>query len=826
MHSSAFSQFIPTGADPVLFRKPEPWLEGAGDPVPVPVSSPVSEALSGLFAGDERIDTGGKLRLATFSSRYDEIVSIAGEICTLRESGTPYSSIAVAFPDIRGQIPVVDEIFADFGIPWSSATGTRLSRSPVTGFLTGILRLVSDRYPRDGVVRLVGSPYFRHGAGYGELSVRELDTVSRLAKVEGEKTGWLHGLERYLVQAGDENRNAANPYAKEMVVRVLSGIKRLFEDLRPLEGQKTVKEHRKNFSDLMDRWGLFDLPPSPGDDTGPEERASLEAFRKCLLGLDRTAGLVPDETVDAGVFLSILSTLIKETEVPVTTDRAGVAVLGIRECVHEHFPVLFIAGLVEGDLPRLTTRLPFMNTRENTRMGTRTLEEILGEERYYFLAALLAGRDRLYTSAPLSDGDKLLLTSAFFERLKERTMAEAWGDEPGAVPGFSLHTGAVNSGTMIASGNVCESLASLPETDRIDELVGRVNIERFLRRGEYDSPYEGVLTGNDEIRAILTEKYSPDHIYAPTVLETYAGCPFRFFLERVIGIKPLPDVEPNLSAKDRGIAVHSVLSTFYREWRASGKTKVTGSNLAVATEMMHRIAAGELDKFSFASPLWDATRVQMTGGSHTGPGIFARFLEKEVEEECSPLVPTYFEFSFGMQAGAGDDPTSVPEPVGLSAGEGSETIRIRGKIDRIDMTPEGLFTICDYKTGSVVVSKKEIEKGKALQLPLYLSAFEQVSGKRGVAAGYYRIRREVENKIVLLDDAGQDLICSSKPRPTPDFRELLRHSHESAAESVRGIRSGVFSLVQEEKCPNAYCEFRFVCRFDPARVFSLEGEVD
>ncbi|RPJ11337.1 MAG: hypothetical protein EHM36_01625, partial [Deltaproteobacteria bacterium] len=327
-NSSAFFQVIPTGADPVLFRKPEPWLPDSGDHVPIPVSSPVSESLSGLFASDERIDTGGKLLAATFSSRYNEIVSIAGEICRLRESGDLYSSIAVAFPDVRTQIPVVDEIFADFGIPWRSATGTRLSRSPVTGFLTGILRLVSDRYPRDGVVQLAGSPYFRQGAGYEALSVRELDTVSRLAKVEGEKTGWLHGLERYLVQAGDENRNATTPYAKEMVERVLSGIKRLFEDLRPLEGQKTVREHQKNFSDLMDRWGLFDLPSSPGGDTGPEERASLEAFRKCLHGLDRAAGLVPDETVDAGVFLSILSALIKETEVPVTTDRAGVAVLG------------------------------------------------------------------------------------------------------------------------------------------------------------------------------------------------------------------------------------------------------------------------------------------------------------------------------------------------------------------------------------------------------------------------------------------------------------------------------------------------------------------
>ena len=203
----------------------------------------------------------------------------------------------------------------------------------------------------------------------------------------------------------------------------------------------------------------------------------------------------------------------------------------------------------------------------------------------------------------------------------------------------------------------------------------------------------------------------------------------------------------------------------------------------------------------------------MTGGNGAGQGIFSKFLVKESEEECSALVPSLFEFSFGIPATPDDDPAWVPEPVGSPVGE--EMIRIKGRVDRIDVTPDGFFSICDYKTGSAVVSGKDIKEGKALQLPLYLSAYEQLSGKRGVAASYYRIRREVENKVVLLDEVGRDLICSSRPRATPDFRDLLHHTIESAVESVRGIRSGVFPIVQEEKCPNAYCEFRFICRFKP-----------
>ena len=105
--------------------------------------------------------------------------------------------------------------------------------------------------------------------------------------------------------------------------------------------------------------------------------------------------------------------------------KTGVSVLGIRECAHQDFPRLFICGMVEGAIPRLTTRLPFTNSLENVRMGTRSLADILHEEEYYFITALLSG-EKVYLSAPLAEGDKPLLTSAFFEKVKDRCNPECW----------------------------------------------------------------------------------------------------------------------------------------------------------------------------------------------------------------------------------------------------------------------------------------------------------------------------------------------------------------------------------------------------------------
>lgn len=816
--SGHFSVFLPEGRDPVIFPTEVPWAGESGSIVPVPPSSPRAGSLTGLFRPGAEIESGGDLRAATFPTRYREIRSIAGEIARLHAAGTPYSAIAVAFPDVRAQLSVVQEIFSDFCIPWNSATGTRLVRSPVSGFLLSIAETVSDRYPREHIVRLIGSPYFRSRAvrEYG-LTADEVDLVSRLAQIEGGESGWKDGLDRYLARVTEETTGEPGSRNREMAGRVRDGMTRLFRDLSLLTSKETIDEHRKNFTGLIDRWGLWQPPASGDGELLQGEYAALAKFRECLTSLDRTTTLLTPAPVGIGEFLSTLSLLVREAELPPSRDGTGVALLGIRECVHEHFPLLFIAGLTEGEMPRLTTRLPLSNTLENRRMGTRSLEDILREERYYFIAALLAGRDRVYMSAPQSDGGKVLLSSAFFERVREAAAGVPWGQEDSG-PSPSLQAESIRAGEMIARGEICGSLAHLPPETGIDELAGRITIERFYRRGGYDSPYEGMLAEDAAISSALGAMYGPGYVYSPTVLETYAECPFRFFLERVVRIQPLPEVEPNLSARDRGTAVHTILSSFYREWRRLGHEKVTAVSLAEATELMLRIAAEELGRHPSESPLWEATRIQMTGGGEGGPGIFVRFLETEVLGESSPLVPLLFEFSFGMPQDPGDDPASVEEPVELAFGE--ETIRIQGRIDRIDITPDGRFSISDYKTGSLVVSKKEIEAGRALQLPLYLGAYEKISGMRGVAAGYYRIRREVENRIVLCDESGGDLISGSRIR-TSEIGPLLTRSLEFAADYIHKIRAGAFPLVAEERCPNRYCAFRCTCRFDPGRVFSL-----
>ena len=820
-HAGKVSYFIPNGRDQNIFRN-----RAAAGTQPVPDASSLPAEISGLFSETGELNAGDCFQVQTFPTRYAEVYGIAAEIGRLNAAGTLLSDIAVVFPDLHGSdYGLIDEVFGEFAIPWNSAVSPKLSRAPVIQFLSGIAGLVARGYAREEIVRLIGSPFFTKGTVSGgtfPLSSAEVDLVSRYARIDGPRPDWIRQLEWLHTELQDPERAKNYPgISVHTVERVQDGIRILFRDLDALSGKKMLRDHISGFNHFLELWNLPYLYAAPEEHIKEREIQACQKFSTLLEALAHAAWIPADEPIDAQEFARLVSSLGEEGDESGLQDSTGVAVLGPHECQHLKFPVVFIGGLVEGVFPRLTTRLPFTNSLENTRMGTRSLSEILREEQYYFIAALLSAQKSVYLSAPLADGEKPLLTSAFFERVRMRTGDRPWPDAGGIVPA-SRRTAAVRAGAAIRDGKCCAALDFIPGSMGGNDLVERINMERYYRRGICDSPYDGILS-DEAIRAVLAERYGPAHVYSPTSLETYASCPFEYFLNRVINLKALPEVEPNLSAGDRGTAIHDILSIFYRQWRSAGKTRVNPASLINATEMILRIATEELDTYSFQSPLWDATRILMLGDRHTGPGYFERFLVHETDESDSPLVPSLFEYSFGMGIAGSDDPLSSPSPVELTSTDGERKVFIRGRIDRIDLTPDGNFLIYDYKSGSQHPKTKDIEEGTALQLPLYLLAFEKITGNHGIGGGYYTIRREVDRSMVLADAAARELMVS-RPRVSKDFAGTIRNSQNCTFRYIDGIRNGSFPLPREEECPNKYCEFKRICRFDPYRVFDVQEE--
>jgi DNA helicase-2/ATP-dependent DNA helicase PcrA len=274
-----------------------------------------------------------------------------------------------------------------------------------------------------------------------------------------------------------------------------------------------------------------------------------------------------------------------------------------------------------------------------------------------------------------------------------------------------------------------------------------------------DSPSLGAPTGIDALTQIealgsapvavpaMPRRSRPEMEFSFSELETYIDCPERYRLRHVVGLPT-----PVHHALTYGSALHRAVAAFHLS-RARG-APLTDEELA--------------DEFRAAwSPEGFLSREHEEARFAAGREALRRFRELELER------PT--------------DVVAVERPFAFSM----DGIRIRGRIDRLDRTPEG-DVIVDYKSSDVRDQAKADAKARdSLQLQVYAMAHE---------AGSARLPKEMRLHFI---ESG--LVGATRP----DSDRLARARQKIAA-AAAGIRAGTFSPT-----PNAfacgYCPYRQVC---------------
>jgi RecB family exonuclease len=97
----------------------------------------------------------------------------------------------------------------------------------------------------------------------------------------------------------------------------------------------------------------------------------------------------------------------------------------------------------------------------------------------------------------------------------------------------------------------------------------------------------------------------------------------------------------------------------------------------------------------------------------------------------APLEPTYLELGFGF-----DEDDQPGEHGGLPKLDIGEGVMLRGRIDRVDVSPRGEAVVYDYKGSSVSPGAKWGALAE-LQVALYMRAVEALLGLRAVG-GFYQ----------------------------------------------------------------------------------------
>lgn len=270
---------------------------------------------------------------------------------------------------------------------------------------------------------------------------------------------------------------------------------------------------------------------------------------------------------------------------------------------------------------------------------------------------------------------------------------------------------------------------------------------------------------------LLREKTSR---LSPTALETYFKCPFHFLGARVLrlGTRP-PRPEDRLDFLTQGNIVHATLAEWY-----AGRPDIAA--------------------------------------------LFERIFERAIEEVRIPpgyhLERLRFAMLEDLRAFAADEQwpraglESRMEQAFVFDLDGS--VRISGKIDRLDVTADGRAWVIDYKYSGVQRTRQRLYDENLLQPPLYALAAQRSFGLRPAGMFYAGLKGGVTY-------AGwsDEPIGGLRHEPVPE--DWLERAAARTLRAVDEIRAGRVAPAPANPAGCEYCDFGDVCRLTARRTAAV-----
>ena len=587
---------------------------------------------------------------------------------------------------------------------------------------------------------------------------------------------------------------------------------------------------------------------------------AFQQFQKIVTGLCDMLKSEEDRLYQSAVYINKLRYIAKHTHYQntATVNEETVKIFPLSELASLtynnelrslEFDTVFFGDFVDGRFP--TNYRPDPLLPENP---YRTEGEQLHDDRFMFYRVLKSFRERLYLLTPKREREAELIASPFLDQLKAiATVEEMEVPNPsqGSVAGF-LGTYSNHVWTSSVPSNK-EFPAEITEMRPLINHV--VKVEKSREKTHEHLAYEGVLTA--ETLSPASQAGLEDlrqWIYSVTELETYAKCPFQYFVDKVLRFRTEEDeTEDELSGLEKGSLLHDVLFEFYNNRRNQKRPPIGQCDEEVFKDaemqlnelLAHKAKEQRNDRkeklIGKHNLFWETDIEKLKVALH-------KWLTAERTNGLS-IEPRYFEVNFGKKRksenGLRDPELSCDKPIFIG------DVRMTGVIDRIDISSNA-FNIIDYKTGSSTIRMPEILSGRSLQLPVYLQiAAKLLNGQVGAgldsAAGlYHKIRldqctvelgigTESENGVAYNSYNGTDWkpvsARSGQLLENETFDERLVRVSGYVQQYVDSISKGTFPLITRVETfvdseaegdtpitprnktePCNYCSYKRVCR--------------
>jgi len=802
-----------------LRRTFDPEIEDLGDGVPKAQTAFAArhmfdQSLEAPNAAAEGLEANLSVRAYPDPASEFEAVGRAVKRLIVDEGVAP-QHIAIVAPRLRGAASGMESQLSEYGIPYRMMHRPPLTESSLGAFLMTLLAC-AQRWRREEVLDVLMAPWFQSGEGERK-ALEPAPVLARLAGVIGGRKDWAVGVER-LERQRREGWDKDFPSLSDPDAAI-AALGRNIEALDAILNRLPDENTLGGYCEAME--GVLDALPIDGALAAlPEAHhraAELEAYRAVtrLLGRVRLwlAARRRDPAMNLASFTAFLRHAFQSTPHARTAAQPnGVMVSdpeGIRELRFSH---VFYVGLTEDNVPRAEPA--------NALFSEEDLQELAGgglasdasggrssRERLMFQRVLETGA-HVHLSWPAASGEgRAAMPSPYIEDL----LALFPGLKPGSLnPALTLPPASEAASwrelSNIAFGSRERAGLQAMFADALSREKHGAEVEQARYSLEAFGPYDGVLT-DGAIHAELAQRFGPTYSFSAGQLETYAECPFRFFMERVLDLRPVETPEARFDARVRGAILHAVLHRFHAEYQGQSCADIPwDAGLARLMEL-----AGETFAEFAGRSLPVSRGVQAVERRSIRNALERYFRIQRNDEKNAPWKPAHFEVAFGHVRERSGDALQTSEPYRAQL-EGVGEIQLAGIIDRVDLRNGDEARIVDYKN-TIRALKRDVEAGVSLQLTLYMMALEDHLAPK------YACHSAV---FIEIGTNKNPLECLKEGNRKIDPRELAQKRRQTAllsmAECVQGIRSGRFPPNTHAGAPCHFCANRRPCRFENHRI--------
>ncbi|MGO9760552.1 MAG: PD-(D/E)XK nuclease family protein [Solirubrobacteraceae bacterium] len=703
-----------------------------------------------------RVEPEDAVRLLEGGGERAELELVASEIGGLLADGVAAEEIAVLVRPGGVDVGLLEEVFAAARVPFALRRQTPFSDSAIGAALIGLLRCVTEPD---------GSPSDRP-AQPGELGdlLTWLRTPGLLAlsSARGDGPSLADRLEIAARRTGAVNAERARALWEQRNWRL-----QVLDRLAEAQERGPVALCERAARELY--W-LFCAPRRASASVLAadelEDAGALAAGRRALAELRELARIA---SALAPATAGELARSLQRIEL--AGDSAGghesdgaVAVLDPLALRARRVRVLFACGLQEGVFPARARPQPFLAEEERRRLaevsGLRLgeQEDVLAAERYLFYAAVSRPQERLYLSWHVADDE-----------------------------------GAVTSRSLFVD-DVCDLFADSLSERRVRRPLGAVDGLPAQSLPQVTPPAAGMLRDERLLEQLRT------HVWSPSSLERWIGCPVSWFVDRMLR----PDAfDPDPEPLARGGLAHAALKDTLEGLRSeTGSARLTPASLGRARELLERALADNAAEHPLS-----VTPERGTAVRRRLRADLERYLEHAAAAE-SPLEPLALELGFGFLEGDEHGEASDLPALELEGG-----VRLRGRIDRVDVSASGEAVVYDYKGGRAPAGARWLRDG-SVQVALYMRAVESLLRLEAVGGFYQPLTGEdLRARGVLDGDAGIEIECvRSDVLEHDDARELVEQAVAMAVAAAGEAGRGELQARPHTCAFRGGCMYPSICR--------------